>query len=97
VILVDVNILVYASIDSSPQHEMAREWLDGHINGSVASRHAVGQPAWIFAFDNESAGGGAASSNDDGLETSGRLARMRNRLDSVPDRTPCPRTGQIAC
>jgi uncharacterized protein len=33
VILVDVNILVYAYIDSAPQHETARKWLDGHING----------------------------------------------------------------
>jgi toxin-antitoxin system PIN domain toxin len=34
VILVDVNILVYAYIDSAPQHETAREWLDLQINSS---------------------------------------------------------------
>lgn len=39
-ILVDVNLLVYAYIDSAPQHEIAREWLDQQING--ASR--VGLP-----------------------------------------------------
>jgi uncharacterized protein len=34
VILVDVNILIYAHIDSAPQHETAHEWLDLQINGS---------------------------------------------------------------
>jgi uncharacterized protein len=34
VILVDVNILVYASIRSAPVHAAAREWLDLQINGS---------------------------------------------------------------
>lgn len=33
-ILVDVNILIYAYIDAAPQHEKAREWLDRQINGS---------------------------------------------------------------
>ena len=31
---VDVNILVYAHIDSAAQHKTAREWLDQQINGS---------------------------------------------------------------
>jgi uncharacterized protein len=34
VILVDVNILVYAHASSSRQHEQARDWLDRQINGS---------------------------------------------------------------
>jgi toxin-antitoxin system PIN domain toxin len=34
VILVDVNILIYAHINAAPQHEKAREWLDQQINGS---------------------------------------------------------------
>jgi toxin-antitoxin system PIN domain toxin len=32
-ILVDANLLIYASAPESPQHEAAREWLDGHLNG----------------------------------------------------------------
>jgi uncharacterized protein len=34
VILVDVNILVYASIRGAPRHQAAREWLDAQISGS---------------------------------------------------------------
>ena len=33
-ILVDVNILVYAHIHSAPQHDAAANWLDRQINGS---------------------------------------------------------------
>jgi len=36
VILVDVNILVYASFNSLVQHDPAREWLDQQLAGSVA-------------------------------------------------------------
>jgi uncharacterized protein len=36
VILVDVNILVYASFDSLIQHAPAREWLDQQLAGSAA-------------------------------------------------------------
>ena len=32
-ILVDANLLVYAQSRSFPQHEPAREWLDGRLNG----------------------------------------------------------------
>lgn len=32
-ILVDVNILVYATFDDLPHHATAREWLDAQING----------------------------------------------------------------
>jgi uncharacterized protein len=32
-ILVDANLLIYASAPESPQHEVAKEWLDGHLNG----------------------------------------------------------------
>jgi toxin-antitoxin system PIN domain toxin len=31
-ILVDSNLLVYAHISSFPQHERARDWLDGKLN-----------------------------------------------------------------
>jgi len=34
-ILVDANLLVYAKISDYPQHESAREWLDGRLNGSA--------------------------------------------------------------
>jgi uncharacterized protein len=34
VILVDANILVYASVTTFPQHDPAREWLDQRINGA---------------------------------------------------------------
>jgi len=34
VILVDANLLVYAHSPSFPQHEAARSWLDGRLNGS---------------------------------------------------------------
>lgn len=34
-ILVDVNILVYASIAGFRQHEAAREWLDRRLNGTA--------------------------------------------------------------
>jgi toxin-antitoxin system PIN domain toxin len=33
VILVDANVLIYASVDSFPQHERARNWLDERLNG----------------------------------------------------------------
>ena len=33
-ILVDVNILVYAHINAAPQHDAAATWLDRQINGS---------------------------------------------------------------
>lgn len=34
-ILVDANILVYASVPESAQHEPARAWLDQRINGAT--------------------------------------------------------------
>ena len=33
-ILVDANLLLYAHIQSYPQHEAARNWLDGRLNGT---------------------------------------------------------------
>lgn len=33
-ILIDVNILVYASIDDLPQHRAARDWLDRQLTGA---------------------------------------------------------------
>ena len=33
-ILIDVNILVYASIDDLPQHQAAREWLNRQLTGT---------------------------------------------------------------
>ena len=46
-ILVDANLLVYAHVSSFPQHENARAWLDGQLNGNTA----VGLP-WnsVLAF-----------------------------------------------
>jgi toxin-antitoxin system PIN domain toxin len=35
VTLVDANLLVYAHVVSAPQHERAREWLDGQLNGTA--------------------------------------------------------------
>jgi toxin-antitoxin system PIN domain toxin len=35
VILVDANLLIYASVLETPQHEAARDWLDDRINGSA--------------------------------------------------------------
>jgi hypothetical protein len=35
VILVDANVLVYAHVADFAQHEAAREWLDGRLNGSA--------------------------------------------------------------
>jgi len=35
VILVDANLLVYARVTGLPQHEPARGWLDGRLNGSA--------------------------------------------------------------
>ena len=32
-ILVDANLLIYASVDALPQHERARDWLDERLNG----------------------------------------------------------------
>jgi uncharacterized protein len=43
VILVDVNLLVYAHVKTYPQHTAAREWLDNQLNGS----RPVGLP-WII-------------------------------------------------
>lgn len=34
-ILVDANLLVYATIPQFPQHVRARAWLDGRLNGSA--------------------------------------------------------------
>lgn len=34
-ILVDANILIYASVPGSAQHEPARAWLDERINGTA--------------------------------------------------------------
>ena len=34
-ILVDTNLLVYAHVTSFPQHEVARDWLDGRLNGNT--------------------------------------------------------------
>lgn len=31
--LVDANVLLYASLEDFPQHEAAREWLDTRLNG----------------------------------------------------------------
>lgn len=33
-ILVDVNLLLYARVDTFEQHEAALRWLDGRLNGS---------------------------------------------------------------
>ena len=33
-ILVDANVLIYASVDSFRQHERARHWLDERLNGA---------------------------------------------------------------
>lgn len=41
-ILIDVNLLLYASIESFRQHEAAKEWLDGQLSGSPK----VGMP-WL--------------------------------------------------
>jgi toxin-antitoxin system PIN domain toxin len=47
VILVDANLLIYASVDSFPQHERARRWLDERLNGAAP----VGFPwASLLAF-----------------------------------------------
>lgn len=46
-ILIDANLLVYAHVSSFVQHERAREWLDGQLNGATS----VGLP-WesLLAF-----------------------------------------------
>jgi toxin-antitoxin system PIN domain toxin len=35
VILVDINVLVYASIPALEQHQAAKQWLDNQLNGST--------------------------------------------------------------
>jgi toxin-antitoxin system PIN domain toxin len=35
VILVDANLLIYASAPATPQHESAKAWLDERLNGSA--------------------------------------------------------------
>jgi len=35
VILVDANLLIYANVQSFPQHERARRWLDTRLNGAA--------------------------------------------------------------
>jgi toxin-antitoxin system PIN domain toxin len=32
-ILIDANILIYAHVSSFSQHDIARDWLDGQLNG----------------------------------------------------------------
>ena len=34
-ILVDANLLIYAHVRDFPQHEAARAWLDGRLNGTA--------------------------------------------------------------
>lgn len=34
-ILVDANLLLYARVADFPQHETARRWLDGRLNGAT--------------------------------------------------------------
>jgi toxin-antitoxin system PIN domain toxin len=47
VILVDANILIYAHVRSSPQHQIARRWLDHELGGTAQ----VGLPwASLLAF-----------------------------------------------
>ncbi len=41
-ILVDANLLVYAAVDSLPQHAQAKRWLDSKLNGNAP----VGIP-WV--------------------------------------------------
>lgn len=46
-ILVDANLLLYARVDTFPQHEAARLWLDEWLNGSAP----VGLPwSTLLAF-----------------------------------------------
>jgi toxin-antitoxin system PIN domain toxin len=35
VILVDANLLIYARVSSAAQHQAARRWLDGQLNGTA--------------------------------------------------------------
>jgi len=35
VILVDTNLLIYAHVASFAQHDAARDWLDGQLNGTA--------------------------------------------------------------
>jgi uncharacterized protein len=47
VILVDANILIYAHVESLPQHQIARNWLDQELSGNTR----VGLPwASLLAF-----------------------------------------------
>lgn len=41
-ILVDINLLLYAHVKRAPQHQAARAWLDGQLNGAAR----VGLP-WL--------------------------------------------------
>lgn len=34
-ILVDANLLIYAHVESFPQHAASHDWLDGNINGTA--------------------------------------------------------------
>jgi predicted nucleic acid-binding protein len=34
-ILVDANLLLYAANQAAPEHQQARSWLDGHLNGTA--------------------------------------------------------------
>jgi toxin-antitoxin system PIN domain toxin len=47
VILIDANLLIYAYVNTFPQHATAREWLDGRLSGTAS----VGLP-WpsLLAF-----------------------------------------------
>ena len=46
-ILIDANLLIYAKVESFPQHPAARRWLDDQLNGTTG----VGLP-WpsLLAF-----------------------------------------------
>ncbi len=46
-LLVDVNLLVYAVFESSAWHEAAREWLDTTLSGTEPRGFALGSAGGV--------------------------------------------------
>ncbi len=91
-IVVDVNLLLYAHIDAYPKHEQARAWWEGTINGDATV--GLADPA-MFAFVRLSTN---ARMFESPMAVSDALATVRRWLDhpTVERLTPGRRHLDIA-
>jgi len=72
VILVDANILIYATDPRSERHDQARTWLDSQLNGE--GRVAVGKFTRVHAHRDQSDSFRAPPIGTRGVASCGRVA-----------------------